>query len=126
MVSDTIDFNLTRPSHPSYYDRNMEFAKDRQFWLVIKYIIFLYINLIQGLLLLGMGWVYVRNRFETEQLRWFRWDRMENLKDKPAHHFSNRGGVLFEKRFVGFEKYYRNGKDQEEWYKRAYGAQFKP
>jgi hypothetical protein len=40
-----------------------------------------------------------------------RWDRMENLKDKPAYHYSNRGGVLIEKQFVGFEKYFRNSHD---------------
>jgi hypothetical protein len=40
-----------------------------------------------------------------------RTDRMENLKDKQPHHFSNRGGVLIEKQFVGFEKYFRNSSD---------------
>ena len=49
---------------------------------------------------------------------------MENLKDMPGHHFSNRGGVLFEKDFVGFEKYYKNGDAMMDWYKKAYPAQF--
>ena len=38
----------------------------------------------------------------------------------PAHHFSNRGGVLFLKDFVGFEKYYKNDKALQDWYGRAY------
>ena len=28
-------FSLTRPSHPMYYDRTMEFTKDRSFWLML-------------------------------------------------------------------------------------------
>ena len=52
------------------------------------------------------------------------WDRRENLASKPAHHFSNRGGVLFEKQFVGFEKYYQNDEALMTWYKRAYPKQF--
>lgn len=48
------------------------------------------------------------------------WNRMENLKNLPAHHFSNRGGVLFEKQFVGFEKYFKDDKAQMEWYKKVY------
>ena len=38
----------------------------------------------------------------------------------PAHHFNNRGGVLFEKQFIGFEMYYKNGDDVTNWYKKAY------
>jgi hypothetical protein len=66
----------------------------------------------------------VNRRYEVESARYMRTDRLENLKDKPAHHFSNRGGVLFEKQFGGFEKYFRNGADQQEWFKRAYPAHF--
>lgn len=42
----------------------------------------------------------------------------------PGHHFSNRGGVVFEKEFIGFEKYYRNGDDVTRWYKKAYPQMF--
>ena len=33
MLSDKDDFTRTRPQAPMYYDRNMEFLKDRSFWL---------------------------------------------------------------------------------------------
>ena len=55
MVSDKDDFNLTRPSHPMYYDRNMDFMKDRSFWLSLLMTIFL------GL--------YAVNRLEVEKAR---------------------------------------------------------
>jgi hypothetical protein len=35
-----------------------------------------------------------------------RTERLGDIKDLPAHHFNNRGGVLIKKEFVGFEKYY--------------------
>jgi hypothetical protein len=54
---------------------------------------------------------FVQRKYSIEANRWMRWDRMENLKDKPAYHYSNRGGVLIEKQFVGFEKYFRNSHD---------------
>jgi len=40
---------------------------------------------------------YGKRHYEYEVDRYYRTDRMANLKDKPAHHFSNRGGVLVEK-----------------------------
>lgn len=35
MGSDKVDFNRTQPYYPMYYDRNLEFMRDRKFWLVI-------------------------------------------------------------------------------------------
>ncbi len=35
----------------------------------------------------------------------------------PAHHFTNRYGVLMMKEFLGFEKYFRNNDDMLSWYK---------
>jgi len=32
MNTDKVDFNMTRPSYPTYYDRNMDFARERKFW----------------------------------------------------------------------------------------------
>jgi hypothetical protein len=49
---------------------------------------------------------YGHKRFYTEMDRLQRWDRLENIEELPAHHFSNRGGVLIKKEFVGFEKYH--------------------
>ena len=33
MTSDKVDFNMTKPSRPMYYDREFLFMKDRSFWL---------------------------------------------------------------------------------------------
>jgi len=83
MLSDKNDFNRTMPSHPMYYDRTMEFTKDRSFWFF---------------LLLGMvGAMYAHNKYHCEKARWIRWERMQNLENMPAHHFNNRGGVLIRK-----------------------------
>lgn len=35
MQVDKHDFNMSRPSHPMYYDREMGFYKDRSFWLIM-------------------------------------------------------------------------------------------
>ena len=83
MISDREDFKISKPSQPMYYDRNMDFLKDRSFWL---------------LLILGMfGGLYAKNRLVLEKARMDRWDRMENIESMPAHHFNNRGGVLVKK-----------------------------
>jgi len=42
----------------------------------------------------------------------------------PAHHYENHGGVVMKKRFVGFEKYYRNSNEMMAWYKKAYPTAF--
>ena len=71
-----------------------------------------------------MGALYVYQRFFYEKDRWMMWQRKENIKDMPAHHFSNRGGVLLEKQFVGFVKYYENDKAMMDWYAKAYPRYF--
>jgi hypothetical protein len=35
--------------------------------------------------------------------------RMEGFKGMPGHHFSNKGGVVVQKEFAGFTKYFKNG-----------------
>lgn len=50
--------------------------------------------------------------------------RMEGYKNMPGHHFHNRGGVVVLKDFVGFEKYYQNGDDMMNWYKKVYPKNF--
>lgn len=67
---------------------------------------------------------YSYKRFGTEIKRWQQWERYENIKDLPAHHYSNRGGVVFQKEFIGFEKYHTNDKSLMDWYQKAYPAQF--
>lgn len=106
MGSDKLDLTRTRPSYTMYFDRDMSFQKDRRFFL----------SLILGLL----GLSYVSKKIVFEQDRWQRWDRMENLKDMPAHHFNNRGGVLIRKKFIGFEKYHKNQGELMQWYAMAY------
>ena len=89
-----------------HYDKNMDFLKDRSFWLC---------------LLLGLfGGLYAKNKWACETSRWTRYDRMENLENMPAHHFNNRGGVLIKKQFAGFEKYHKNVDEMMAWYARAY------
>lgn len=52
MLSDKDDFNLSRPSHPIHYDKNMDFMKDRSFWLA---------------LICGMfGFMYLKQRYYVE------------------------------------------------------------
>ena len=106
MLSDKHDYGMTHPSHPMYYDRNMEFMKDRTFWLV---------------LLLGMGGAaYAKNRYACEKARAQRTERLSNIENLPAHHFNNRGGVLVKKQFVGFEKYHKNLDEMMAWFHKAY------
>jgi len=50
--------------------------------------------------------------------------RMEGYKNIPGHHFHNRGGVIVLKDFIGFEKYYQNGDDMMDWYKKVYPKTF--
>ncbi len=71
-----------------------------------------------------MGSIYVYKRYFTELDRWRMYERKELLKDMPGHHFSNRGGVLLMKEFVGFEKYYKNDAALMSWYSRAYPQYF--
>lgn len=106
MGSDKSDFTMSRPSYPMHYDRDFNFSKDRRFFL----------SMILGI----ASFFYVMKKITFEKDRWWRWERMENLSDMPAHHFNNRGGVLVRKQFVGFEKYHKNMGDTMDWYKMAY------
>ena len=94
-----------------YYDRGLDFSKDRRFWL----------SLLLGL----VGAYYANRKFYVERNRLRRTERMEQIENIPAHHVSNHGGVVFKKRFLGFEKYYRNGDENWRWYQKAYPRIFK-
>ena len=72
------------------------------------------------MLMLGFFVMYAAKKYEYERDRYRMYERKEHIKDMPAHHFSNRGGVLMEKQFVGFEKYYKNGAALDDWYRRAF------
>jgi len=106
MGSDQTDLTRSRPSYTMVYDRDFSFQKDRRFYLT--------------LLLSLIGLSYASKKLVFEQDRWARWERMENLKDMPAHHFNNRGGVLIRKKFIGFEKYHKNQTELMQWYNMAY------
>jgi hypothetical protein len=72
-----------------------------------------------------MMYAYHKQTYERDRLRM--WMRREHLQDMPAHHFSNRGGVLIEKQFVGFEKYHSSDKSLMDWYKKTNpGVNFDP
>ena len=107
MLSDKeTGFEITRPSHPMYYDRTLEFTKDRSFWLMLT---------------LGiLGGMYAKNKYACERERMNRWVRMQDLENLPAHHFNNRGGVLVKKQFAGFEKYHKNLDEMMAWYQKTY------
>ena len=106
MNTDKDEFNLSRPSYPMYYDRNFLFSKDRRFFL----------SLILGIVSL----CYLGKKLPVEMDRMMRNERLTNLKDMPAHHFNNRGGVLIRKKFIGFEKYHKNTDEMMQWYQMAY------
>ena len=93
-----------------YYDRNMEFMRDRSFWL--------------GMIFFGIFTFYAYRRYFVEKDRMMRTERREKIQDFPAHHYSNRGGVLILKEFIGFEKYFRNEERMMNWYKMSYPQQF--
>ena len=63
---------------------------------------------------------YGNKKYIYERDRKRRTERMQDLENLPAHHFNNRGGVLVQKQFVGFEKYYQNSDAMMRWYKMAY------
>ena len=106
MTSDKADFQRNRPFYPMFYDNNFNFSADRRFWL--------------SFLLGVMGVLYLKNRYQLEADRWNHWDRLDNFQNMPEHYFSNRGGVIIKRQFVGFEKYHRNLDDMMGWYKKAY------
>jgi len=108
--SDIVDHQRSRPYYPMHYDRNMDFMRDRSFWL--------------GFIVLSIGAIYASYKYVYEVNRWRMWTRREHIQELPAHHFINRGGVLLEKEFVGFEKYHTNDKSLMDWYRSAYPDKF--
>ena len=60
--------------------------------------------------------IYIREKFRLHQYK----RHPDNLINAPAHHFINRGGVLLEKEFVGFAKYFKNDTELKEWYNKVY------
>ena len=106
MQSDKVDFQQTKPSHPMYYDRDLDFMKDRSFWL--------------RMILLSLFGLWVWGKYGVERARWMRWERVEKIEDLPEHHFHNRGGVLVKKQFAGFEKIHKNKEEVVNWYRKAY------
>ena len=110
MTQDKIDFERSVPYYPMYYDREHKYMKERRFWLLMIIAI--------------TGSSYLYKKLQVENDRYLQWQRKEKLHKMPAHHFNNRGGVLFEKEFIGFEKYYKSGEDVTNWYRKAYPHMF--
>lgn len=75
-------------------------------------------------MLLTTALVYGGYKYTQEVNRWTMWTRREHIQDLKAHHYINRGGVLLEKEFVGFEKYHTNDQSLRSWYEKAYGTNF--
>ena len=94
-----------------YFDREMLFMKDRSFWL--------------SMLCLILAGIYFKAKIVMEMDRWHMWNRREKLREMPAHHFHNRGGVLLMKQFAGFEKYHTNNNDMMHWYTKSYPDAFR-
>lgn len=94
MGTDKSDFTRTMPGFPMYYDKDMNFGKDRAFWLKV--------------ILLMMFSTYGIRKLNVEKDRARMTARMNGYKDMPAHWFHNRGGVVVLKDFIGFEKYYQD------------------
>lgn len=111
MASDQLDFQRAKPYYPMHYDRDFNFLKDRSYFL--------------GLIMtMVFGSIAIR-KYHQEKNRWSQWQRTEKINDILPHHVANRGGILFEKEFVGFEKYHQNNDSLMNWYKKAYPNAFK-
>ncbi len=80
MNSDAVDLTKTEPYYPMHYDKDYDFLRDRSFFFLLLASSFLF--------------MYAKMRYGVEYDRWHTYQRRENLKDMPAHHFVNRGGVL--------------------------------
>ena len=93
-----------------FYDKNFDFLKDRIFWGLF--------------LLITAGVVFVYYRYEFEYDRWRMWKRREHFNEIPAHHLVNRGGVILEKEFVGFEKYHYSQASLDNWHKKVHPEAF--
>jgi len=88
MGTDKNDFLRSKPAYPMFYDRDFNYAKDRDFWL----------KLILGM----MGTSYAIKKYQVESDRSRMTARMNGYEGMPGHHFNNRGGVVILKEFVGF------------------------
>lgn len=111
MNTDKTEFMRAQPYYPMYYDRNWNFIRERYYWL--------------NLLLLMFGATVLKGRYEIEKERWTQWWRKERFEQEAIpHHYVNRNGVVLEKEFVGFEKYYQNDAALMAWYKKAYPSKF--
>lgn len=110
MNSDKVDFNMSKPTHPMYYDKDFSFMKDRNYWL--------------SLIALMFTGYYLKKKWVVEKDRWHRWNREQNLDKVLPHHVFNRGGILIKKQFVGFEKYHKNHNELMTWTSKAYPAAF--
>jgi len=110
MRTDKEQFDISRPYYKTYYDYNEQFFAERSYHLMC-------------LLALYLGH-YAYKRWDVENARWRKHDRKMQV-DKPAHHYHNRGGVVLEKEFVGFNKYYLDEANQMEWLRAAYPEIYK-
>ena len=111
MGTDKADFNRTMPGYQMHYDNDHNYMKDRDFWLKF---------------LLGSAVVtYFFRRYNLEQDRSKMHERMSGFENTPSHHVVNKGGVLLQKQFTGFKKYYKNQAELDEWYKMVYPSAFK-
>lgn len=108
MRSDLTQHTMSRPHYKTYYDYSYAFLEDRKYFL---------------LFLMGF-WsaCYLKYRFMIEGLRSHKDERRYHIEEQKPHHFTNRGGVLMKKEFIGFRKYHRNEKEQLEWLREAYPA----
>lgn len=111
MGTDKADFNRTMPGYAMYYDTDFNYMKDRDFWL--KFLV--------GSIVVS----YLFRRYNLEQDRARMHERMQGFENTPAHHVVNKGGVLLQKQFTGFRKYYKNQGELLEWYKMVYPQAFK-
>jgi len=110
MTSDIVDFQTPMPYYKTYYDRSFEFMRDRSYFLGLISFIFML--------------MYAGRRYQVERARFHQIKRVDHLDEIPKHHLNNRGGVLLEKEFLGFEKYFKNDAALTEWYKRVYPGSF--
>ena len=97
----------TKPFYPITEDPDWSYVRNRS-----------YITL---LTLGAIGVVIAKRIYYREQGRLLQAERHpENIGSLPAHHFSNRGGVLIKKEFEGFAKYFKNDEELTDWYWRVY------
>jgi hypothetical protein len=101
MLSDKADYKKTQGNYLMHYDKNFEFQRDRNFWLLFL----LSIPLFQ----------YLQAKWSIEQKRALRTKIQDEIEDMPGHYFNNRGGVLLKRQFAGFMKYYPDDGYQLAW-----------